>query len=86
MSKLFKMVGRRGLDQQMMITADIAFGEPEIVKGSLCSGHQPACLTAHNLIGKVSIILGNCDLLIEKMEAGTEESRRLAVIRETPRI
>ena len=45
--------------------------------------HQPACLAAHNLIGKVSIILGNCDLLIEKMEAGTEEARRLAVIRET---
>lgn len=44
--------------------------------------HQPACLAAHNLVNKLSIIIGNCDLLIEKTEAGTEYARRLAVIRE----
>jgi hypothetical protein len=44
--------------------------------------HQPACLAAHKLLNKLSVIIGNCDLLIEKTEAGTEHAQRLAGIRE----
>ena len=46
--------------------------------------HQPT-LAAHNLIGKLSTIIGNCDLLIEKTEPETENARRLAVIRNAAR-
>jgi hypothetical protein len=45
--------------------------------------HQQSCLAAHSLIGKLSTIIGNSDLLIEKTDPGTEQARRLAVIRET---
>jgi len=38
---------------------------------------------AHTLINKLSNILGYCDLLLEKTEQGTEQARRLAMIRET---
>ena len=34
------------------------------------------------MVNKFSAIIGNCDLLIEKTEQGTEYARRLAVIRE----
>lgn len=44
--------------------------------------HQPACMFAHDLINKISAIVGNCDLLYEKTEKGTEYARRLAVIRD----
>lgn len=30
--------------------------------------HQPACLLAHDLLNKLSAIIGFCDLLIEKAE------------------
>jgi hypothetical protein len=44
--------------------------------------HRPACIAAHNLINKLSNIIGYCDLLIEKIEPGTDHARRLSVIRE----
>lgn len=43
--------------------------------------HQPVRLDTHNLIDKLSVIIGNCDLLIEKTEPGSEHARRLLVIR-----
>lgn len=44
--------------------------------------HQPPWVAAHDLRNKLSVIVGNCDLLIEKTEPGTEHARRLAIIRE----
>ena len=44
--------------------------------------HQPACMVAHAQLNKLAAIIGNCDLLIEKTEQGTEYARRLGLIRE----
>ena len=44
--------------------------------------HLAACMAAHKLVNKLSIIIGNCDLLIQKTDPDTEQARRLAVIRE----
>ena len=44
--------------------------------------HQPVCNVSHYVINKLTAIIGNCDLMLEKMEKGTEHARRLAVIRE----
>jgi hypothetical protein len=44
--------------------------------------HELACMFAHSLVNKLSAIVGNCDLLYEKTEKGTEYARRLAVIRD----
>jgi len=44
--------------------------------------HAPACTVSHQVLNKLSIIIGNCDLLIEKTEQGTEYAKRLGVIRE----
>ena len=44
--------------------------------------HQSACMFAHSLVNKLSAIVGNCDLLYEKTEKGTDYARRLAVIRD----
>jgi hypothetical protein len=44
--------------------------------------HQPAYMFAHSLVNKLSAIVGNCDLLYENTESGTEYARRLAVIRD----
>jgi hypothetical protein len=43
---------------------------------------QPACMVAHHLVNQLSAIVGHCDLLIEMTEQGTEQARRLAMIRE----
>ena len=44
--------------------------------------HQPACMVAHYVVNQLAAIIGNCDLLIETTEKGTEHARRLGVIRE----
>ena len=44
--------------------------------------HQPACMVAHYMISKLGGIIGYCDLLIETTEKGTEQARRLGMIRE----
>ena len=41
---------------------------------------EPSCLLAHDLVNKVSVILGCCDLLIEKAEPGSEAAVRLGLI------
>jgi hypothetical protein len=43
---------------------------------------QPASMAAHHLVNQLSAIVGHCDLLIEMTEQGTEQARRLAMIRE----
>ena len=45
------------------------------------SHYRPAQSVTHDLINKMSVIIGNCDLLIEKMEEGTEQSKRVSTIR-----
>ena len=44
--------------------------------------HQPACMVAHYMISKLGAIIGFCDLLIETTEQGTEQARRLGMIRQ----
>ena len=43
---------------------------------------QPACMAAHHLVNQLSAIVGHCDLLLEMTEQGTEQARRLAMIRD----
>jgi hypothetical protein len=42
--------------------------------------HQPACMPAHDLLNKLSVIVGCCDLLNEMKEQGNEYKRRLGKI------
>jgi hypothetical protein len=37
-------------------------------------------LVTHDLINKLSAIVGNCDLLLDTAQAGTEQARRLNLI------
>jgi hypothetical protein len=43
---------------------------------------QPASVAVHDLINKLSVIIGHCDLLGEITQAGTEPARRIGLIRE----
>ena len=43
--------------------------------------HEPACMIAHNLISKLAVILGRCDLFNERSQS-IESARHVAVIRE----
>jgi len=45
------------------------------------SNHQPACMMTHNLVNKLSAIVGHCDLLIEQTEQDSEFLQRLTLIR-----
>lgn len=42
--------------------------------------HQPTYLVVHDLVNKLSGIIGHCDLLLEKAVPGTEYEKRLALI------
>jgi hypothetical protein len=42
---------------------------------------RTACSLACELIDKLTVIVGNCDLLREEMEAGSADGRRLDLIR-----
>jgi hypothetical protein len=44
---------------------------------------EPAYLLGHRLIDKLAVIVGNCDLLEARVEAGSEFAKRLALIRDT---
>jgi hypothetical protein len=41
----------------------------------------PACLLVHNMINKLSVIIGNCDLVIEATPEDSPQAQRLAAIR-----
>jgi hypothetical protein len=43
---------------------------------------QPSWAFAHNLVNKLSAIVGHCDLLDEMTEQGTESARRITRIRD----
>lgn len=44
--------------------------------------HRKVPMVTHSVINKLSTIIGNCDLLIENTEQGTEIAQRLTVIRD----
>ena len=44
---------------------------------------QPECPLAHTLINKLSTVIGNCDLLLEKAEEDSPELSRMKLIRDT---
>jgi len=44
---------------------------------------RTACSLACQLIDKLTVIVGNCDLLREEVEAGPADARRLDLIRST---
>jgi hypothetical protein len=43
---------------------------------------QPACMLAHDLINRLAVIVGHCDLLTEDNPADSKCRKRLALIRE----
>ena len=43
--------------------------------------HQPSCNLAHDLVNKLSIIVGNCDLIEGKAEDSPVCRHRLQIIR-----
>jgi hypothetical protein len=46
------------------------------------SKRQPSCILAHNLLNKLTVIIGGCDLLNEQVDEHSECSKRLATIRD----
>jgi light-regulated signal transduction histidine kinase (bacteriophytochrome) len=50
--------------------------------------HQPACLLSHDLLNKLSAIIGFCDLLMEKAEEKGEDQecvRQLGTVNDLAR-
>lgn len=45
--------------------------------------HQLECPLAHTLVNKLSVVVGNCDLLIEKTPLDSPLIPRMKLIRET---
>jgi len=45
--------------------------------------YQPLCMLAHDLVNKLSVIVGLCELVSAEAEPGTECATRLAAIQET---
>ena len=48
--------------------------------GSKGERHEPACMVAHNMINTLSAIIGQCDLMKEKIGKDTEAAMRLATV------
>jgi signal transduction histidine kinase len=44
--------------------------------------HLPICFVAHDIINKLSVIVGHADLLLEKTEKDTDYAKRLTLIRD----
>jgi|HubBroStandDraft_1064217.scaffolds.fasta_scaffold00024_62 hypothetical protein len=42
--------------------------------------HEPDCVLAHDIVNKLSVIIGNCDLLSEQVQPGSEFAKRLRLI------
>lgn len=43
----------------------------------------PVCLLAHEMINRLSVIIGNCDLMNQKAKVDAECAKRLSAIRES---
>jgi len=46
------------------------------------NGHDPVRMVLHSLLNKLSVIVENCDLLLEKTKQETDYTRQLTVIRD----
>lgn len=44
--------------------------------------YQPSCFLAHDLINKLTIIIGNCDLVVEHNSEDAELLGRVRIIRD----
>lgn len=44
--------------------------------------YQPECPLAHNLINKLSVIVGNCDLLVERIPESSPLWERMLLVRD----
>ncbi len=44
--------------------------------------YEAACLLAHRLVDKLSVIVGYCDLVIEDSELKAESAARLTLVRD----
>jgi len=47
--------------------------------------YQPSCLLAHDLVNRLSVIIGHCDLLEEETEEDSGCAKRLRLIKEIAR-
>jgi hypothetical protein len=45
--------------------------------------HQPECPLAHTLMNKLSIIIGNCDLVVEKIPEDSPILKRMLAVQNT---
>ena len=45
--------------------------------------YQPVCMLAHDMLNKLSVIVGLCELVSAEAEPGTECAARLATIQDT---
>jgi len=43
--------------------------------------YQPLCVLSHDLLNQLAVIVGNCDLLSKDAPEGSENARRLLLIR-----
>lgn len=50
---------------------------------SIRNKHEPVCPLAHALINKVSVVVGNCDLLLEQLPEDSSLLSRLKMVRDT---
>jgi len=53
------------------------------MENSTKESDEAACLLAHEIIEKLTVIIGNCDLLSAKAQAGSECATRLGLIHDT---
>jgi hypothetical protein len=53
------------------------------VEQSDWKNYQPVCRLAHDMLNKLSVIVGLCDLVSAEAEPGTECAARLAAIHDT---
>src|SRR5258708_35749851 len=44
--------------------------------GAESEAHESGCLLAHNLNNRLTVILGNCDVMLDAIALGTEHSMR----------
>ena len=54
--------------------------------GKLDGRPVPVCMLVHEMISRLSVIIGNCDLVEKKISADSECSRRLFAIRESAHV
>jgi len=63
-------------------TCQSSFRKQRNMLKSKLESYQPLCLLSHDLINQLSVIVGHCDLLSKEVPAGSENARRLFLIRE----